>query len=48
MLLKLERVLDLRCTSRVTVARLPIGTARLVATQVKFFPVSVSTGEMGR
>lgn len=29
-------------------ARLPMGTARLVARQVKFFPVSVSMGRTGR
>lgn len=40
--------LYLRCTLSVIVARLPMGTARLVATQVKFFPVSVSMGRIGR
>lgn len=39
---------DVRWMLRVTVARLPIGTAGLLATQVKFRPLSVSKGEMGR
>lgn len=39
---------NIRWTLRATVARLPIGTAGLLATQVKLRPLSVSAGVMGR
>lgn len=39
---------NVRWTLRVTVALLPIGTAGLLATQVKLRPLSVSAGVMGR
>uniref|UniRef100_A0A3B4TRQ6 Uncharacterized protein n=1 Tax=Seriola dumerili TaxID=41447 RepID=A0A3B4TRQ6_SERDU len=43
-----KRKTSIRWTLRVTVARLPMGTAGLLATQVKLEPLSVSTGVMGR